>query len=357
MYEWELARKSVNDMHKLLGAKKWSITHAFFANAGGFVLEYDSENDENLVLPSNSHELESLSSPNSDSEDPMSLRYTKQRLPLTAEGIKILCGDNPQLSDMFLENEGNIENEIEDQIKDKSKQDEFSKFIAVVQTLRFIINFFSRIKSPQQLTITPLELGTIILVFYSFFTVCFHWNKPQGVNKPIIIKGQLPIGNTKLIADLKESYEPYINQTEINLHKITRIPYGYFTKSQLTYSHETRISFVCYFVIGFINGAMSGVMFLLPLDGLWRDIWSYVAKITPCFFLYTTLGMSLKETFSSVEWLRKLFSTTAFISLVAYGVCRFIFFFIGFATLFYGNLPLSSYKVISWTDFVPGFIS
>lgn len=73
----------------------------------------------------------------------------------------------------------------EEEIKDRSKSDSFSKIIVLMQTLWFVMQSIAR--HIERLPITELEVATLaytvpILGIY----VCW-WNKPLGVAQPIRI--------------------------------------------------------------------------------------------------------------------------------------------------------------------------
>lgn len=79
--------------------------------------------------------------------------------------------------------EGLLTPPSEEEIKDRSKADSFSKLIVLVQTLWFVMQAIARHVEP--LPITELEVATLaytppILGIY----VCW-WNKPLGVTQPI----------------------------------------------------------------------------------------------------------------------------------------------------------------------------
>ncbi|KAJ7890394.1 hypothetical protein B0H13DRAFT_2666012 [Mycena leptocephala] len=74
--------------------------------------------------------------------------------------------------------------DVED-IMDKSKGDAFSKGIACLQALWFIIQCIAR--AVQHLPVTQLELATLAFSMINVFTWLLWWNKPLDVYRPLLI--------------------------------------------------------------------------------------------------------------------------------------------------------------------------
>ena len=139
--QWNAANISVEQMSSL-GAKDWTVVHAFYANAGGFVLD----TKDFPAFPINATSIYYLAS--------------KRRIPIP----KITRGD----------------------IWDRSKADLFAKCVAFVQTGWLLCETIGR--AAQGLPITPLELFTIAFVAPTMATQYFWAKKPQNVGAPIVIK-------------------------------------------------------------------------------------------------------------------------------------------------------------------------
>ncbi|KNZ76596.1 hypothetical protein J132_09340 [Termitomyces sp. J132] len=81
----------------------------------------------------------------------------------------------------------------EDELKDKSKGDWFSKSIIILQVTWFILQILMRVM--QHLVITELEIATCAFAILNFMT-CFFWrNKPLDVDCPITIPAYHEPGN------------------------------------------------------------------------------------------------------------------------------------------------------------------
>ena len=95
----------------------------------------------------------------------------------------------------------------------RDKGDAFAKAIALLQITWFIIQLIAR--RVQGLTITELELTTAALAGLNGLTYVFWWNKPRGVQSPVVIRTKCA---EKLVhADMSHYIDGYIDETfEIN---------------------------------------------------------------------------------------------------------------------------------------------
>ncbi|KXN83130.1 hypothetical protein AN958_01801 [Leucoagaricus sp. SymC.cos] len=71
----------------------------------------------------------------------------------------------------------------EEEIKDKSKGDGFTKFVAICQTLWFMIQCIARWVT--HLHVTDLEVVTLAFTFANIMIYCLWWNKPQNMTMAI----------------------------------------------------------------------------------------------------------------------------------------------------------------------------
>ena len=71
------------------------------------------------------------------------------------------------------------------EIRDRSKSDALSKFIAILQTTWFILQCIAR--GHQRLAVTELELVTLALASLNGITYAFWWHKPLCVEEPVRI--------------------------------------------------------------------------------------------------------------------------------------------------------------------------
>ncbi|KAJ7598596.1 hypothetical protein C8J56DRAFT_1039485 [Mycena floridula] len=106
--------------------------------------------------------------------------------------------DGSKAAEAFLKD---IRAVTEDQIKDKSKGDALSKGLALLQVLWFLVQCIGR--QLQHLPITALEIATLAFAVLNIFTWLLWWNKPLGVEVPIVI------GLEEVPATLSQPYRYY----------------------------------------------------------------------------------------------------------------------------------------------------
>ena len=155
------ARRSREDM-KALAVADWTITHGFYADSGGFMLDIPGTHP----------------------------------FPITAKQLLYLVRyqhvDAPRIKKV--------------EIDDKSKADVVAKCLTFFQSGRFIINIIARAASG--LRITPFELMSSAILFYSSITLCLWWHKPLNVTTPMILKAKCNI-STLLVQAGDAAKDPF----------------------------------------------------------------------------------------------------------------------------------------------------
>ncbi|CAF3509663.1 unnamed protein product [Fusarium graminearum] len=136
------ARRSVVKFHEE-GYEQWTITHGFFADMGGFVLEAD---DLNQPIPLNAEQLFYL------------VKNSHVRYP------EITAGE----------------------LRDRNKSDGFARLVTVWQTTWFIITFIARLI--QGLHVTTMELTAVSFVVILFGTAWCWKDKPSDVGTTITLR-------------------------------------------------------------------------------------------------------------------------------------------------------------------------
>ncbi|KAF9549692.1 hypothetical protein CPC08DRAFT_675016 [Agrocybe pediades] len=133
-----LTRETARRMKRV----KWTKTHGFFLQMGGFMLREEGKKDRVLVWK------------------PLMEYYKQGRLDLSEV--------------------------TEDRINDHSKADGFAKGLALLQMFWFITQCIARFVD-KDLILTELELGTAALALLSFAMYLLWWNKPFNAGIPITI--------------------------------------------------------------------------------------------------------------------------------------------------------------------------
>ena len=144
--QYHAARRSVRDFHTL-GYSSWTMTHAWYAEMGGFFL-HTSDCDP---FPLNAAQLHYL--------------------------VKEELLDFPTVTKKAID--------------DKNKAEAFIRTITVLQISWFVLNVIGR--AAQQLAVTTFELTTLGFIVCTFAT-CGCWlHKPMDVDTPIILKPNFTI--------------------------------------------------------------------------------------------------------------------------------------------------------------------
>ncbi|KAF9473981.1 hypothetical protein BDN70DRAFT_885346 [Pholiota conissans] len=130
---------------------RWTLTHGFFLQMGGFMLSEDGRPIHILI----------------DGSQPT----MPQKLHLL-HNIKEGIISPPRIT--------------EEDIQDRSKGDIISKTLIILQTTWFIVQCIARWS--QQLPVTELEIVTLGFAMLNGITYAFWWNKPQNVGRPVFLE-------------------------------------------------------------------------------------------------------------------------------------------------------------------------
>lgn len=163
MGQWQSARASVKAFHKS-GFSDWTMTQAFFADMGGFLLK------------------------TVDFEEPF---------PVDAAQLHYL------IVHKHLEYPADYDNHF---IGDKNKSDALVRFITICQTLWFTINCICR--GVQKLDLTTFEVTTLAFIYCTLGTTFFWFNKPSDVGRAVILRTEKTV--TQMIrADYRDVWQEY----------------------------------------------------------------------------------------------------------------------------------------------------
>ncbi|CAG8962327.1 hypothetical protein HYFRA_00005382 [Hymenoscyphus fraxineus] len=143
---------SVLEESKSTDPHLWTMTHAFYATMGGFVVQFA---DDIAGMPTEGH------------------RYT-----ILPDGILRLLNERPipkPLTELSI-----------DDINDKSKSDKLAKFLCIVQVGYFIFQCGTRFRN--HLAISILEINTLGHALCALLNYFLWWDKPLNVNCATIIR-------------------------------------------------------------------------------------------------------------------------------------------------------------------------
>lgn len=332
--DYTLAWESERVMDKL-GATQWTMTHGFFANAGGFTVQTN----------------------------------TGKTYPLNARGVALFVERNViELA---------VLNRIQKaDIDDKSKQDGFGKTITLAKTTAFLVEFAARLPFwGIPITVTPLEILTAYLAVVSAFTYFCFWHKPNDVTRPIPLActGEyapcFSDSDNNFMEDVHETYRVQLGdkQDEVG-HGHPRIPNGYraggdyFLMQRSTQNaamiphdssaHRSAHSMVVLLVVVVFDAALFGTSFLpsifhfiYPWDSIWK--WTAISSgmIPGIYYLWNFFFGYFSRRWT---WVRKILASGFILGrLTLYGV--------SIASLFKAHLALDSYKNVDWIGYIHEF--
>jgi hypothetical protein len=141
-------------------AERWTLTHAFFLQMGGFVLCEDGRPIQTLTAAGGCRR------DRLGSEDSTTLMWN----------IDNRIIDPPRIS-------------AED-INDRSKGDAISKAFVILQTSWFIAQCIARWAT--RLPVTELEVATLAFATLNGITYGLWWDKPQNVGRPVFLECKQP---------------------------------------------------------------------------------------------------------------------------------------------------------------------
>jgi hypothetical protein len=280
--DWMMAKKSRRQMRKFTrqDGVKWTWTHAYYANMGGFVLEVDttsvSTQEENAGRPKVYAYL------NADQLYELRNRSTIQRLPKVS--VK--------------------------QISDKSKSDAFVKGTAILQVLWLVIQVIVR--------------GIKHLPVSQLLTYTFSFPKPQNVTvADPACPYPIPLASIKEVENINDRGTSWFLNLALqrNVNILSPIP------NDADFDHLPGSEILTFMDVGMVGaGTLFGSLHLIawnfhfptPLESLlWKLASVYLAAVLPCYYLLAFI-------FERLGWLKNVFENSKALSrfenVVAKGV-------------------------------------
>ena len=174
--DWLWARASVREMRELgFDDRQWSMSHAFFANMGGFVLYFEVQDRKEGISGKIAESDRSNERPGSVRQNVVQREGLVQRT-LCATQLAMLMRKPyalhlPQLT--------------KDDLRDRSKSNTLAKLLACMQAGWLVVQCFAR--AHQHLAVSQLEVATAGFVGCTVITYMFWWNKPRNVESTVAI--------------------------------------------------------------------------------------------------------------------------------------------------------------------------
>ena len=285
--DWLWARSSVREMRELgFQDRQWSMSHAFFANMGGYVVNVKVQHQEEMVARGKG-EAQSLEQ-NLESLQPSSAQREELEIhSLCAAQVALLIRQPYEL---------HLPELTKEDLQDRSKSSTFAKLMACMQAGWLVVECIAR--AEQHLAVSQLELATAGFVGCTVVTYLFWWNKPKDVESTVAIScpSELQAQISHVLAGLAIS--DYRRSLRDLMQKRGRMPFLPVMNPEGRTT--TRMSDIIPLVFAAVGAAFSTVHiiawdFQFPTHAemvIWRT--SSVAAAGFCLLIYVTVRLRIR---------------------------------------------------------------
>ena len=175
--DWLWARAPVREMRGLgFDDPRWSTSHAFFANMGGFVLYFKIPDQEEGDAGTSREGDQSEEKPG-----PLGQNVIQQeglvRHSLCAARLAMLIREPYELQ---------LPHSTKEELRDRSKSNTLAKLLACMQAGWLVVQCFARVN--QHLATSQLEVATAGFVGCTVMTYLFWLGKPRNVESTVAIQ-------------------------------------------------------------------------------------------------------------------------------------------------------------------------
>ncbi|CAK5278088.1 unnamed protein product [Mycena citricolor] len=266
-------------------------------------------------------------------------------------------------------------------IEDKSKGDAFTKSIALLQGLWFLLQMIGRVV--QGLPVTQLEVATMGFAALTPIVWLLWWHKPLGVQKPIVLQVHLKTPSTSARGDTLSKEDAH--QTKLWAKRLAerldgillgqyQVPTGGFVPtfwSQNITSRDRELTWQPFSLMQF--SLLTQAVFGLIFGGLHCAAWNihFPSVIEKWLWRSCAISVSLGPTiFMGVlnifHFSRDIHSSTY--ALLVLGPLRlgsiasiilYVFIRLALAILMFTSLraiPIGAFLSVDWTGFIPHFL-
>ena len=286
--DWLWAKSSVREMRELgFQDQQWSMSHGFFANMGGFVINVKIQDQEEMMVAGKRGESQSLGD-NLESLQRSSAQREKLKIrSLCATQLALLIRQPYAL---------HLPELTKEDLRDRSKSSTLAKLMACMQAGWLVVQCVAR--AEQHLAVSQLELATAGFVGCTVVTYLFWWSKPKDVESTVAIicpdELQYPVSHVLdglAINDYRQALRDW-------MQKKGRMPFLTFMNPEGRTT--TRMSDIIALVFAAVGAAFSTVHisawdFQFPSYAemvIWRT--SSVAAAGSCLLIYVTVQLRIR---------------------------------------------------------------
>ncbi|KAF7971163.1 hypothetical protein HWV62_21988 [Athelia sp. TMB] len=296
---------------------EWTVTHGFFVVMGGFY----------FLEPGN---------------DPC---------PLSPEEVEERV------------KKGSLELPKKSEINDKSKGDAFSKAVASLQTIWFVMQSIAR--PIQHLPLTELEVVTLAYTAIHIAMLYFWWSKPLSVSRPVRVLGQHtstakdceatrinePTKTIRFVDPLASLLKAVMGaqDDEVDLSKLQSVPTFYAGKpDDMQILWADAIALVFAMVFGAVHCAAWSFAFPTHSEKLIWRIASVALVGVPAIYIALIILYAFE-----LKRLVKHFLLLSLVGIPFYIAARIALFVLAFTTL--RSLSPEALETVHWTTIIPHF--
>lgn len=318
--EWTLGtalvdRALAKQSQQAMGSEEWTITHAFYANMGGFVLQFNVEKTCLAV-------------------------GTDERVwRLNANQLQYLYQQS------FISRLSTIS---ENEIRDKSKSDAFVKGTAIMQVSWLLIQVLAR-HLQQGLSTSQLEIGVLAFAVCTLITYVLVWDKPQDVNVPTYIDAVKPLSQLQVeklgcISSNLSGPSATFNHIPVipAISNVSTWPVHMSTDEPIELKFVTLGIALGGMIFGAIHCFAWNFQFPTVMEcWLWRSA-AILSIVLPLIWAFSD---------TLLLWTEDILGLLTFMVVPAYIMARLFLIVEMFRSLAF--LPSSAFRTVQWAQFLP----
>ncbi|KAF7370016.1 hypothetical protein MSAN_00631600 [Mycena sanguinolenta] len=241
------------------------------------------------------------------------------------------------------------------EIMDKSKGDTLSKGVALLQGLWFIVQCIAR--AHQRLDITQLEVATLAFAIVNIFIWLFWWNKPLGVQWPIVVGPPTsPDAHTIILPVQLSGWDRILSATfgysEDQYHPLASIsvPSFWSVNRELVVDRSDLLLALVGTVFGVVHCAAWNAVFSTDHEmWIWRTSSVVITGMPGLVSLLPLMAMTHSDRLDSV--LGTAITGILILGAPLYIAARIILIVLPLAEL--RSLPASAFMDVNWSTYIP----